>query len=452
MTVRERASVEPAYWAGDLETMSADELEARAGQSLVRQLDYVGEHSLFYQRKLAAAGVELGAIRGVEDLRHLPFTEKEELRVSQDEYPPLGSHAAASMAQAVRIHASSGTTGKPSFVGLTAHDREGWSEMTARCLYAGGVRRETIIAYAFSIGFFCGGLANTDAIQAIGSTLVPIGTGASDRLVAAIRQIGVNQITCTPSYIQYLAGVVRDKYGLDPADLGITHLILGGEPGGGVPGVRQAIQEEWGAAVFDAMGNADLAPVFLGECSERVGMHFMGQDWLHAELVDPETGAPVSMAEGVEGELVVTHLDRECVPLVRYRTRDRVVVWTSPCACGRASFRLRCIGRTDDMLIVLGVNVFPAAVKDVVMTYRPETTGELLIHVDRPGPRIDPPLYVQVEHGANVAPAELEALAARLSADLRAKLIVPTQVELVPPGTLPRSEMKSQLVRVRAQA
>lgn len=452
MTIRDRAPVEPTYWAGDLETLSADELDARAGRSLVRQLGYVAGHSPFYQRKLAAAGVELRAIRGVEDLRYLPFTEKEELRVSQEEHPPLGWHAAVPMGQTVRIHASSGTTGKPSFVGLTARDSAGWSEMTARCLYAGGVRPETIIAYAFNIGFFCGGLANTAAIEAIGSTLVPIGTGASDRLMAAIRTIGVNQITCTPSYILYFAGVVRDKYGIDPAQLGITHLILGGEPGGGVPGVREAIQQEWGATVFDSMGNADLAPVFLGECPERTGMHFMGQDFLYAELIDPETATSLSMADGVEGELVVTHLDRECVPLVRFRTRDRVVVWTSPCACGRTSFRLRCIGRTDDMLIVLGVNVFPSAVKDVVMTHRPRTTGELLIQIDQPGPRVDPPLHVQIEHGPDVRPEELPALADRLNADLRAKLIVPTQVELVPPGTLPRSEMKSQSVRVVAPA
>ena len=443
-------NTERHFWDGAIETLSPEDLAAFASRKLVDQLAYVAARSEFYAGKLGAADVDIAQVRGVADLERLPFTEKEELRASQEEAPPLGRHAAVGLREVVRVHASSGTTGRPSFVALTAHDREGWSEMTARCLYASGVRRSSVIAYAFSIGFFCGGLANSDAIQAIGATLVPIGTGASDRLIAAIRQLGVNQITCTPSYIQYFADLVRTKYGEDPASLGITHLILGGEPGAGVPGVRDAIGQAGGATVYDAMGNADLAPVFLAECDAGMGMHFAGQGYLHCELIDPDTGAVIAMEDDAAGELVVTHLDREAGPLLRFRTRDRVVVWTSPCPCGRTGFRMRCVGRTDDMLIALGVNVFPSAVEDIIAARRPETTGEFLIEIDEPGPRVTPPLRILVEHGSDVPPTAHRALTDSLNAELRDRLIVQTDVRLVPPESLPRSEMKSKLVRVRS--
>jgi phenylacetate-CoA ligase len=228
----------------------------------------------------------------------------------------------------------------------------------------------------------------------------------------------------------------------------VRRLSVGGEPGGGVPAVRAKIESDWNARVFDAMGSADLAPVFLSECDEQAGMHFHGQGYLLPELIDPDSGASIPIDEGAEGELVVSHLDRECVPLLRFRTRDRVIVWTRPCPCGRTSFRLRCVGRTDDMLLVLGVNVFPSAVKDVITEHRPDTTGEMLIELDAPGPKVEPPLRVLVEHGPEVPAEALGELAGRLAADLRDKLVVRVDVRLVPPGSLPRSEMKARLVTV----
>ena len=174
-------------------------------------------------------------------------------------------------------------------------------------------------------------------------------------------------------------------------------------------------------------------------------MHFLAPDLMLLELIDPDSGEPTEFAEGATGELVATHLDRECVPLVRFRTRDHVIVWTDPCPCGRSGVRLRCIGRTDDMLILRGVNVFPSAIKDVIMSLRPQTTGEVQILLEQPGPKVEPPLKLQVEHGPEVQ--ELDALKKDIKDILRQKLIFTAEVELVPPGALPRFEMKAQLIR-----
>ena len=432
-----------AYFNAEVETMSADETAAMQHAKLRRQLTYLKANSPFHAQKLAEAGAEPGDIRTVADLARLPFTEKAELRESQMRHPPLGSHAAASMKDVVRVHASSGTTGTPSFIGLTDYDKRCWTECIARSYWAQGLRPESVFAMGLGIGFFVGGLPVAAAVEAVGATLLPIGTGASDRLIASIRAMKADVLATTPSYAIYLAELAREEMGIDPAGLGIRRVMVGAEPGGGVPGIRAQIEEIWNARCTEAIGIADLITIHSAECDVQDGCHFMVPDYLIMEIVDPETGAviPPDRPE-IEGELVFTHLDRECNPMLRFRTRDRVTVKTGPCACGRTGLRLRCIGRTDDMLIVRGVNVWPSAVKDVVAGFRPEVSGEMLIPADGPGPKVDPPLRVKVEVGSAAA----AGLAARIEQALRARLIVRARVELVPRGVLPRTEMKAKLV------
>jgi phenylacetate-CoA ligase len=252
---------------------------------------------------------------------------------------------------------------------------------------------------------------------------------------------------CTPSYATYLAEYCRDRLGVRPDGLGLRKLLVGAEPGGSVPAVRERLEREFAAPVSDGMGNADLFPIYLATCPERSGLHLCAQDLLLLEVVDADSGELLGWADGVEGELVATHLQRECVPLVRFRVRDRVVVDTSPCPCGRTTPRLQCAGRTDDLLIVAGVNVWPSAVQDVVASLQPRTTGALQILVDGSGPLVRPPLRVQVEYGEDEE--HLDALREDVERTLREKLIVRTAVELVPPKALPRWEMKAQLVRRR---
>jgi phenylacetate-CoA ligase len=428
-----------------LETMGPDDLRSIQQEKFLKQLDFVWEKSPFYQRKLKEHGVERGDIRGLADLQKLPFTEKDELRKSQEEYPPLGLHCAVPMKDIIRIHSSSGTTGIPTFVGITKHDHKVWTNITARSLFAKSVRCTDVVIHAVGLTFFVGGLPVKDAIEHIGAAFVPIGTGASDRVVITTKRLGGTLLHCTPSYAMYLADYVRKNQNMDPSELGFRKLVVGAEPGGGVPAIKKRLQEDYQALVSEGMGNSDAAPIIFGECPAQQGMHFCAQEYIVPELIDPDSGKLIEMKDGAEGELVYTLIDRECCPLLRFRTRDRIVVYTGPCECGRSSFRIRCIGRTDDMLIVLGVNVFPSAVKDVITSFRPRTTGDMLVLLDKPGPKVEPPVRVQVEY----APGEkdLNGLKKTLETALREKLVFRADVELVPDGTLPRFEMKAKLIR-----
>jgi phenylacetate-CoA ligase len=232
---------------------------------------------------------------------------------------------------------------------------------------------------------------------------------------------------------------------MDPSRLGLKKIISGAEPGAGIPSVRKKIQEDFGCLLTEGLGNSDAAPIIFGECPSQKGMHFCAQEFILCELVDPDTGEVLEMRDDATGELVYTLIDRECCPLIRFRTRDRITVWTSHCECGRTNFRVRCIGRTDDMLIVLGVNVFPSAVKDVVASLRPRTTGEIQVLLDRPGPSVEPPMKIQVEYSKDVA--NHNALKHEIENLLKEKLVFKAEVGLVPEGTLPRYEMKAKLIR-----
>jgi len=232
---------------------------------------------------------------------------------------------------------------------------------------------------------------------------------------------------------------------MEPSGLGFKKLILGAEPGGGIPSIKKRLVEDYRCLVSEGMGNSDAAPIIFGECPAGKGMHFCGQEYIFCELIDPDSGEVAEMKDGAQGELVYTLLERECCPVIRFRTRDRIAVFTDPCECGRTSFRIRCTGRTDDMLIVLGVNVFPSAVKDVVASFRPRTTGDVLILLQEPGPKVQPPLRIQAEFSPGEK--DLQGLKKELEAALREKLVFRADVELVPEGVLPRFEMKAKLIK-----
>ena len=411
----------------------------------MRRFAYLFEHSPLMREKLESAGAGPDDIRTLEDLCRLPFTTKEELRASQAASPPLGRHAAATSG-IVRVHASSGTTGTPSFVGVTEHDRRIWAESVARAYWSQGLRPQSVLTMGFGIGFFVGGLPISEAATLIGCTFVPVGTGASERLLSASRTMRADCLTCTPSYATYLAEYARTKMDLDVASLGFRHLMMGAEPGGGIPAVRQNLETLWNAQVSESVGNADVVPVHSAECEYRQGNHFLVPDYVILEIIDPATGAVRSLdSDTLTGEMVFTHIDRQCVPLLRFRTYDQVEVDTRPCPCGRTGPRLRCVGRTDDMLILRGTNVWPSAIKDVIMSMRPRTNGEVQILLDRPGPAVEPPLRLQIEaEGGRASCEKLKQDAEQL---LRDKLIFTSRVEIVPVGTLPRFEMKARLVR-----
>lgn len=429
-----------------VETLSREEVRDLQLTRLREQLEYVARRSPFYADLWKETGFDPLDVRSLERF-DAPFTSKEQLRDSQMSAPPLGRHAAVPMHDVIRVHASSGTTGRPSYVGITERDRDDWTEVVARVLFAEGMRRDDVVIHAFGLGFFVGGLPLKDATEAIGATFVPIGTGASDRVISSISDLGATALMCTPSYAAYLAEYCRNRLGMEPAELGLKKLLVGAEPGGSIPAVRAGLEAEFNASVSDGMGNADVFPIYLASCPERNGLHVMAEDHLLLELADPDSSQMLPWEDGAEGELLATHLRRRCVPVVRLRIRDRVRVRTSPCPCGRTSPRLYCSGRTDDLLFVAGVNVWPSAVQDVIGSLHPRTTGAMQIVVTDPGPVVRPPLRVQVEYGPDEE--DLAGLRAEVERTLREKLIVKAAVELVPPNSLPRWEMKAQLVRRR---
>ncbi|WP_199433290.1 phenylacetate--CoA ligase family protein [Qaidamihabitans albus] len=410
--------------------------------ALRRQLGYVLARSPFYASLFGAHGLGAPALADLGDLGRFPFTTKSMLRQSQADAPPLGRHAAAPLSEVIRVHASTGTTGTPSWVGVTAADSRSWTATTAAALRAQGLCRDDVLVHGAGLTMFVGGLPVRDAVEDIGATMIPVGTGASAKALLAMDSFDVTVLHSTPSYARYLAEYLRES-GRDPKDFGLRRLMVGGEPGGGEPAFREHIEREWGARVTEGLGNADMAPILFAERPGAAGMRLTGGDHVFVELIDPDTGTVLPPEPGVSGELVYTALARECCPLVRFRTRDRVHV-TGLDSDGAPL--IRCVGRTDDMLIVLGVNVFPAAVRDVVQTLHPRTSGAMQVVLERAGPRVEPPLRLDVEWGA--APGDHDTLRRLLESLIRNRLSVPAEVNLVPPGSLERSEMKTRLTRV----
>jgi phenylacetate-CoA ligase len=423
--------------APDVETRSWEEQLAHDDAAYREQLAYLRERSPFYRDKLGA-----GDPGGLTDIAALPLTEKAELRATVTPEQPVGAHLCATKDEIARIYSTSGTTGTPSYIPLTAGDVENWITGSARSYAASGVEPGTRIVSTYNAGPFAAGAALA-SFERIGLCHIPVGTGNSERLIRAIELLRPEAAVLTPSYAAHLVEWAA-AHGFDLRGSSVERVLVAGEPGGGEPAFRARLEEGWGARVTEAMGIGDIGVSLWGECEAQDGMHLGARGFVHPELIDPATGAAVPLEDGASGELVLTHLRHRAAPLLRFRTRDHVVVRTGTCVCGRTGPRVRCIGRTDDMLIVRGVNVFPSAVREVVSTFAPAVSGHILVRPAAPGPKQDPPLPVSVELGDGArAP---DGLGDAIRSRLRETLVVQTQVELVPFGALQRSEYKTKLV------
>jgi phenylacetate-CoA ligase len=429
--------------APEVETLPWDEQLVLDDASYREQLAYVLERSVFYRAKLGAAGLDSPqAAGGLSEIARLPLTEKRELRATCTRDDPIGTHLCASPSEIVRIHSTSGTTGAPSYIPLTAGDLDNWVTSSARSYAASGLSPGQRLVSTYDAGPFVAGAALA-AFDRIGVCHIPLGTGNTERLLTAIEHLRPDAAVLTPSYAAYLVERAAERR-VDLRGSSVERVLVAGEPGGGEPAFRSMLEEGWGAQVTEAMGIGDIGPSLWGECEEQDGMHLGARGFVHAELIDPDTGASLSMEDDASGELVLTHLRHRAAPLLRFRTHDHVVVRTSPCGCGRSGPRVRCIGRTDDMLIVRGVNVFPSALREVVSGFAPDVSGHILVKPEAPGVKQEPPLPVAVElaRGREGDDSLAEAIRERL----RSVLVVSTRVELVPWGSLRRSEYKSKLV------
>jgi phenylacetate-CoA ligase len=404
--------------------------------ALQEQLAYLELSSDLYRERLRGVRER---VRTPADLRHLPFTTKEELREGQRRDPPFGPHLCAPRERLVRMHVTSGTTGEPVAVGFTQRDHEANSAVGGEAFRIAGVRSDDTIAHCLNYALYAGGIADHMALEASGATVVPVGTGQSRRLLELIPQLGISAIFGTLSFPAYLADRAREA-GVDPRELRLRHIVTAGEPGAGLEAVRSEIEAAWGASVADSFGMSDVWSTMAGACEEGEGLHLTVGEHAVLELIDPDSGEPLELEDGASGELVWTHLRREASPLLRYRSGDLGRVWTSPCACGRSSPRIRIDGRRDDMLRVQAVNVYPQAIS-AILAAEPRLGRHCVVAEGDP---VTPPLLVYVEAPAEV---DLAGVSERLHAGLRARFEL-TRLE---PGSLPVAEHKTRIVHRTAR-
>jgi phenylacetate-CoA ligase len=426
----------------DPEHLPWDEQVALDDDAFREQLAYLLQRSPFYGDKLRAAGIDdAQAAGGLAGIGALPLTDKPEIAATKTRENPVGAHLCATPDEIVRIYSTSGTTGTPSYIPLTAGDLENWISGSARSYAAAGLTAGQRIVTTYNAGPFVAGAALA-SFDRLGLCHIPIGTGNTERLMRAIELLAPQAAVMTPSYAAHLVEWA-DAHDFDLRGSTVQRLLVAGEPGGGEPIFRAKLQEGWGARVTEAMGIGDLGVSLWGECEQQDGMHLGARGFVHPELVDPETGTALELEDGATGELVLTHLRHRAAPHLRFRTRDHVEVRMSPCPCGRSGPRIRCIGRTDDMIVVRGVNVFPSAVRDIVGEFAPRVSGHVMLRPRDTGTQTRAlPVRVELGEGATAD----EALADAISARLRSALVVSTEIEFVPCGSLGRSEYKSKLV------
>lgn len=424
------------------ETWSRDRIERFQLGALQDQLARVAQSSGHYGRVLAETGFEPGDLKSLDDLRALPMTRKADYLAALGEQPPFGSMLAVDPDEVVRVHFSSGTTSKPSPDCWTASDLARWTDLYARLAYSQGVRRSDVYQCLFNFSWFVGGLGGLAAYQRIGATCIPGGSGDSERQIETMFDFGTTAVTATPSFMAHLAEVAR-RMGRDARETRVSKIMLGGEPGASIPATRRMIEELWDAKAFDGYGSLEFQPIGW-DCAAQAGPHLV-EDFAYAEVLDPQTHEPVP--DGTPGVLVLTHLDKQATPLVRWWTGDMVVRDRRPCVCGRTHARLvgGVQGRADDMMVIRGVNVFPSAVEGVVRSIA-GTTGEYQIVMDAdtrdPVSGFLTGLKLRVEAAAS-APADL---AEQVAAEVRAKLQVRATVLLAEEGALPRSTHKAQRI------
>ena len=424
----------------EIETVSAHHIAAVADYAWQRLAADIEERSGFYRAKFAAAGVSAGSISDLADLGRLPLTTKDEIRETQEAEPPFGAHLGVHPSEVKRVYQTSGSSGHPSVIALTATDCDTWTTIGARTYWTTGIHPHNSVLTTFGAGPFVAGHTH-DTFDRIGVRRVPVGPGDTERTLSALARGLADTVLATPSFALHLASVF-DARGVDGPSLGVRHLAVGGEPGGGIPAIRRRIEEAFGADVTEAGGIGDISPSLWGECPMKSGMHFCGQGMVWPELIDPVTEETISIEPGAVGEIVYTTLVREAMPLIRFRSRDVVEVIDTTCRCGRSSFRMKIAGRADDMFIVRGVNVYPSAIQAVVAEFEPLTTGRCRVVLPASaGVSVEPPINVDVEtpEGSQLPPSLVDDV----ERSIRSKLIFRAAVSLVPQSTFGEAGYKT---------
>ena len=425
------------YWNKDIECMDREQLSKLQTEKLKNTAKKVYENTPFYKKAFDEKGIKPDDIKSLDDLKHLPFTVKNDLR---DNYP-FGLFA-AKQEDIVRVHASSGTTGKPTVVGYTARDIKNWGDLMARTFVFAGGNKNSVIQVAYGYGLFTGGLGAHYGAEALGAMTIPISGGNTKRQIMLMQDFGTTIIACTPSYALFMAETMEEM-GIDPKSLKLEAGVFGAEPW--TEAMRTEIEKRLGILAIDIYGLSEImGPGVASDCEYKNGLH-ISEDFFLPEIIDPETLEPLPY--GQEGELVITTIDKDGIPLIRYRTRDITSLNAETCGCGRTMVRMKkVLGRSDDMLIIRGVNVFPSQIEEVLVGIS-AVSPHYQIVVDRVGnfDRLD----VQVEVEGDMFSDEvkkLEGLRTKVKAEIQTVLGISVNVTLVEPKTIERSMGKAKRV------
>lgn len=425
------------FWNPEIETMRREDLRKLQYRSLRERVDGLYRSNAFYRRKMDGHNVKPEDITCLEDISKLPFMFKQDLR---DNYPT--KMFSVPITDVVRYHVSSGTTGKPTLVGYTRNDLDYWTESLARSLTSIGIGEDDTLQVSYGYGLFTGGLGLHYGAEKVGAAVLPAGTGSTERQLELMQDLDVTVIACTPSYLVHMIDVA-ERMGLDfRRDTKLRKAILGAEPW--TEGMRQRIEERSGVKAYDIYGTSELAGPMFTECGERSGIH-IGADIAYVETIDPDSGEVLE--DGEKGELVITMLKKETFPLIRYRIRDLTAITNGECACGRTSPRIsRISGRSDDMLIVRGINVFPSQVEFALMQV-PEVGSQYMIEVTREGALDNMVVRVEIKPEAFSDKVEdMIRLRSKVESELKKYLDIAVHAELMGPGELPRFEGKAKRV------
>jgi phenylacetate-CoA ligase len=440
---RYRPAADEPYWRRELECADPRARDALILAKLQQQVRYAWEKAPFYRRKWQEAGVSPDTLRSLDDLAKFPVVQKADLRAAQAQHPPFGDYLCIEPSQVARIHGTSGTTGRPTVFGVGADDWERIGEAHARILWGAGIRPGDRVMICSFFSLYLGSWGALKGVERLGATAFPFGAGVPGQTLMGVqwaRDLKPTAFYSTPSYALHFADIAL-KEGIDPRSFGIRILFFSGEPGAGIPSTRKQIEDAYGGICVDMGSMAEVTPWMTdGECSRRTGMH-LWQDIVYTQVCDPKTYRPVPY--GQEGTPVYTHLERTSQPMIRLVSGD-LALWTDePCPCGRTYPRLPrgIYGRIDDMFIVRGENIYPSAIEEALRAV-PGFGGEFRIIVSRKE-RMDE-LLVQVEYAAEVK--DVRALENHFRERMQAKCGVRPRLELLPQGTLPRTEFKARRV------
>ena len=427
----------------EVEQLSSQELRSLQDTKWEKQRAYLARHSVFYQHKL---GERLQQSLSLDDLQDLALTDKEEIRQSQQASYPYGDYIACRPEDVVRLTRTSGTTGRALILANTSNDLDIIARQGGRGMYASGLRPGDRVVHCLNYCLWTGGVTDHMILEATGATVVPFGVGNTKLLINTIVELAVTAISCTPSYPALLEKVLREEFDKSPRELKLRLALFGGEPGLDNPEFRRGLEQRWGFGARNAnFGMSEVMSIMGSQCEHTTDLHYVSGDVVFYEILDTSTGQRLEVTEGITGELVCTHLEKECQPLIRYRTRDIITVTGADrCACGRTLFRFRVTGRTDEMFNVRGVNVFPTAVQRVILGYSDLTSGHFRIRLDGPGPyhRID----LRVEAAEGLDTGQWESASRALEQAIRESLGASAVVELIRFESLERTDGKTSLL------